>query len=469
MENTDKNSSRNFTEGGIFAPLVLFALPVLLALFLQAMYGAVDLLIVGQFAQTQDVSGVATGSMLIQSITMVVCGFAMGITVLVGQKIGEGKMHVVSSVIGSGVTLFFILALFLSVIFFIFAPFFSRLLHAPQEAFAETVSYIRICGGGFLFVVAYNLLGGIFRGLGDSSMPLITVAISCVFNIFADLFFVAVLQMGASGAAIATILAQAISVFISLLIIKRRTLPFRLTKKSLKMDGEITRKIIKIGFPLALQDFLVGISFLVIMAIVNSMGVVKSAGVGVAEKVSAFLMLVASAFSQSMSAFVAQNFGAQKTNRANKALFYGIFLSLLAGGITGVATFLWGDKMSAIFSNDTEVIMQSFDYLKAYAIDCFLTAFLFCFIGYFNGIGKTLFVMAQGLVGAFCVRIPVAFCMSRTEKPTLFKIALATPCSTVVQITLCLIVFFIFQHSRKLQFPRMLKRSFRNVMRNDSE
>lgn len=431
----------NFTEGKIFKPLVFFAFPVLFALFLQAMYGAVDLLIVGHFSTTENISGVATGSMLIQSITMVVCAFAMGITVLIGQKIGEGRANEAADVIGSGISLFAIIALILSIVFLIFAPVFSRLLRAPVEAFSQTVDYVRICGGGFLFVVAYNLLGSIFRGLGDSKMPLITVAISCVFNIFADLVFVAVFKMGSAGAAYATILAQAVSVLISLLIIKVRPLPFKMSWKKLKMENTLVARIIRIGFPLALQDFLVGISFLVIMAIVNSMGVLKSAGVGVAEKVCAFLMLVAAAFSQSMSAFVAQNFGAKKMDRAKKALFYGIILSLAAGSIMGSATFLFGDRMSAIFSSDSQVIAQSFDYLKAYAIDCFLTAFLFCFIGYFNGTGQTFFVMIQGIIGAFCIRIPVAFIMSRTLDATLFRIGIATLCSTVVQILMCLVVF----------------------------
>lgn len=201
-------------------------------------------------------------------------------------------------------------------------------------------------------------------------------------------------------------------------------------------------KILGLGTPIAFQDLLVSISFLVLLAIVNSMGVIASAGVGVAEKLCAFIMLVASAYMQSMSAFVAQNMGAGKPERAKRALLYGIGTSLMAGVVLCYASFFHGDIMAGIFARDPQVVAAAADYLKAYAIDCILTSFLFCFVGYFNGCGKTFFVMVQGIVGAFCVRIPVSWLMSRRAGVTLFQIGLATPCSSAVQITLCAVYFF---------------------------
>ena len=171
------------------------------------------------------------------------------------------------------------------------------------------------------------------------------------------------------------------------------------------------------------------------------------------EKLCGFIMLVPSAFMQSMSAFVAQNVGARKMERADKSLFYGIAASFCVGVIMFWLAFFHGDLLSALFARDAEVISASADYLKSYAIDCLFTAFLFCFAGYFNGCGLTFFVMVEGIVGAFCVRIPVSFLISRMAGASLFHIGLATPASTIVQIIFC-VVYFAY---RKKKHPAGLQ------------
>jgi putative MATE family efflux protein len=318
-------------------------------------------------------------------------------------------------------------------------------MHAPAEAFELTTAYVRICGAGMLVIIAYNLIGSVFRGIGDSLTPLITVAIACVFNIAGDLLLVAGFHMGTIGAAIATVGAQAVSVVISFFLMRRRMrrgqMPFTLSRDQIRFKGDIIARMTRLGLPIATQDLLVGISFLIIQAIVNALGVVPSAGIGVAEKVCAFIMLVPSAFMQSMSAFVAQNAGAGRFDRAEKALRYGILLSLAVGIVMFYLSFFHGTELALLFAKDMDVAAAGADYLKAYAIDCLLTCFLFCFIGFFNGIGMTRFVMIQGIVGAFAIRIPVAFIMSREVPPSMFHIGLATPCSTVVQVILCMICF----------------------------
>lgn len=441
--------TRNLTEGNIFRSLIRFAVPVLFTLFLQALYGGVDLLVVGQFASTADVSGVATGSMLLQTVTMVVTGLAMGITILVGEKIGRRQPDEAGRAIGGGLCLFAVFAAVLTVFMVCGAELLARLMHAPAEAFEETVLYIRICGAGAVFIVAYNVLGSVFRGIGDSKTPLLTVAIACVINIVGDLLLVAVIPLGAAGAAIATVAAQAISVIISLVIVRRKSLPFTFSRTYIRLEKSIVGTELRLGTPVALQEMLVGVSFLLIQAIVNSFGVVPSAGVGVAEKVCVFIMLVPSAYMQSMSAFVAQNMGAGNPYRAKKALGYGIATSLAAGLVMALFTFFHGDLLAAIFSKDTAVIAAAHSYLKAYAIDCLLTPFLFCFIGYYNGCEKTLFVMLQGIIGAFGVRIPVAYLVSRMAGASLFQIGLATPASTCVQIALCVGMFLFLERKAR--------------------
>lgn len=452
--------TQNFTEGKIFAPLIRFVGPVLLALLLQTMYGAIDLMVVGQFGTSADVSAVSTGSMVMHTVTVVITGLAMGLTVLVGRKIGEGLREDAGNIIGSGIWLFGVLAVVLSVLMVFAAPSMAKLMQAPVEALDKTISYITICSAGAIFIVAYNLVGSIFRGIGDSVMPLVTVAIACVLNIIGDLVFVALFHMGTAGAAIATVFAQAVSVALSLLLIRRREMPFSLKAGAIRPSGKLIRQILILGIPIALQDLLVSISFLAITAIVNSLGLIASAGVGVAEKLCGFVMLVPSAYMQAMSAFVAQNMGAGKPQRAQKALLCGIASSLVVGAVMGYLSFFRGDLLAGLFAKDAAVISAAAEYLKAYAIDCLLTSFLFCFIGYFNGTGNTIFVMLQGIIGSFGVRLPVSWIICRQAGANLFHIGLATPASSLVQIILCGVFFIITRRKQKILSESELQVSF---------
>ena len=441
-----QSNERSLTQGNILRSLISFAFPVLLALFLQAMYGAADLIIVGQFADTYEQSGVASGSQLFNMITMVITGLTMGVTVFVGSCIGSGDRERAGRGVGTGIAIFAVIAVVLTALIVPLSDKLAAFMHAPAEAFAQTSAYVRICGIGTVCITAYNVIGAVFRGIGDSKTPLLTVAIACVINIFGDLLLVAGFGMGAAGAAIATVSAQAASVLFSLYFISRKKLPFLFSIRFIRFDGACVKRILLVGIPIGLQELLVQFSFLFVQVIVNSMGVMESAAVGVAEKVCVFLMLVASAYMQSISAFVAQNNGAGKWERSRKALFYGIRTALAAGLVMGVLAFFGGSILASIFSNEPQVISYAHDYLRAYAIDCLLTAILFCFVGYFNGCGQTLFVMVQGVVGAFCVRIPAVFLISRLPDASLFLIGLATPLSSIVQIVLCVIAYRLYQN-----------------------
>lgn len=432
----------SFTEGKILEPLLKFAIPVVIAMILQSLYGAVDLLVVGQFASSADVSAVATGSQVLGTLTNIIAGLSMGTTILLGQQIGEGKPKDAGHTMGASVIFFAIVAVICSACMLLNVENIANLMKAPAEAYSATCDYIRICSWGMIFVAAYNLLGSLFRGLGNSKIPLIAVAVAAVINIFGDLYLVSVLHMGAAGAALTTVASQGISVGISLIIILKIKLPFTITKQDIRFVQKINNKIIHFGFPLALADALVGASFLIIMAIVNSLGVIPSAGVGVAEKVCAFIMLVPSAFGQSMAAFVAQNYGARKLDRAHKALRYGIAVSLCIGTVMAWASFFCGDVLCGIFSKDPDVIAAGWQYLRSYSIDCFLTSIFFSMNGYFNGCGETKFVMAQSIIGAFCVRVPVSYFMSKIQPVSLFRIGLATPASSLLQVILCLIYMY---------------------------
>lgn len=187
--------SQNFTEGKLFVPLLQFAMPTLAAMFLQTMYGAVDMMVVGQFAAAADVSAISTGSWIMTLITSFVMGIAVGTTVLLGRRLGEGKPQEAGGIIGASVILFGAMGAVVTVVMVAFAPGIARMMHTPAEAMEATITYIRICSAGAVFIVAFNVLGSIFRGIGNSTVPLLTVAIACVTNIAVDLLLVAVFHI----------------------------------------------------------------------------------------------------------------------------------------------------------------------------------------------------------------------------------------------------------------------------------
>ena len=438
---------QSFTEGPIVSKLVRFALPVLGALILQAMYGAVDLMVVGQFADRADVSAVSTGSQLMMGLTSIITGLSMGSTVLLGQTLGAGKRSEAGRVIGGAICLFAALAAAMSVLVAALARPLCRVLNAPAEAFSQTVGYVTVCALGMVFIAAYNVLASLFRGMGDSRTPFIAVLIACVANIAGDLLLVAGLGMGSVGAALATALSQGFSVAVCLPIIRRRGLPFDFSRAHIGFHRDVISRTVRLGAPIALQDLLVSVSFLGIVAIVNSLGVVVSAGVGVAEKLCSFVLLIPSAFMQSLSAFVAQNTGAGRDDRSRRAMLGGMLISFGMGLAIGAFAFFRGDLMAGLFARDPQVIAAAAEYLKAYAIDTLLVSFFFCFNGYFNGLGETRFVMVQGLIAAFCVRLPFSWLMSRIQPVSLFRIGLAVPLSSVTQIAMCLF-WFVHIHGR---------------------
>ena len=430
-----KSDKADFTQGSILKKLVAFMMPVLGALILQAAYGAVDLLVVGRFGSTSGLSAVSTGSQVLNLVTFVVVQFAMGITVLIARYLGEKKPEKIGAVIGGGAIVFAIISVVLFIVMVCFAHPISILMQAPEEAVDLTASYVRICGGGIFFIVAYNLLSAIFRGLGDSKSPLLFVLVACIVNVIGDLALVAGLHMDAAGAAIATVSAQALSVVFAVILLMKKDLPFTIARKDFRLNPQC-KKFLKIGLPLALQEFLTQVSFLALCAFVNRLGLEASSGYGVACKIVNFAMLVPSALMQSMASFVSQNIGAGKKKRAKKSMFTGIGVGLVVGCLVFALVMFKGDMLAGFFSTDAAVIENGYAYLKGFALETIVTAILFSMVGYFNGNNKTIWVMTQGLIQTLLVRLPLAYFMSIQPNASLTKIGLAAPISTMVGVVL---------------------------------
>lgn len=442
------NDKADFTQGSILKKLFWFMLPILGALVLQAAYGAVDLLVVGRFGSTEGLSAVSTGSQVLNLVTFVVTQLAMGVTVLIARYLGEKREESIGSVLGGAAAVFIVVSGILFILLVFLARPISVIMQAPQEALTLTASYVRICGCGIFFIVAYNLLAAVFRGLGDSKSPLLFVLVACIVNIIGDLVFVAGFHLDAAGAALATVMAQAVSVACAIGLLVKKKLPFTVQKSDFGFNLQC-RKFLSIGLPLALQEFLTQLSFLALCAFVNRLGLEASSGYGVACKIVNFAMLIPSSLMQSMASFVSQNVGAGNQKRAKKAMFTGIGIGLAFGCVVFALVMLKGDMLAGIFTTDSAVIANGFAYLKGFAPETIVTAVLFSMIGYFNGNNQTLWVMVQGLVQTILVRLPFAYIMSIQPNASLTKIGLAAPVSTTVGIALNLIFYLYLNRKKK--------------------
>lgn len=440
-----KKQEISFLEGPVFGALIRFAIPVLGALILQAAYGAIDLFVVGQFGDASSISAVGTGSSFMQMVTFVITSLAMGSTVMIGQHMGENKSKEAGDAVGTTILLFLLIGIVLTVLLEIFAGDIMCLLEVPEASYEKAVTYVRICSGGIIVIIAYNVISSVLRGVGNANLPLIFVGIACVTNIIGDLLFVAVFQMDAAGAALATVLAQLISVIISIFVIQKQRLPISFSKEQCRMYPKELKKILNVGVPIAIQETTVQISFLIINTIINQMGLTQSAGYGVAQKIVSFIMLVPSSAMQSVSAFVAQNIGAGQKGRAKQ----GFYTAMISGCMIGIFIFcigyFGGALLSSFFSKDPEVIAQSASYLKGFSPECILTCILFSSIGYFNGCGQSMPVMIQGIASAFCIQIPVSIFMSRQPNASLAMVGFATPITTMCGIFYFIICFALLK------------------------
>ena len=435
------NEKTDFTQGSILKKLVAFMIPILGALILQAAYGAVDLIVVGRYGSTSGLSGVSTGSQVLNLVTFAVTQLAMGITVLIARYLGEKRPQEIGAVIGGATLVFAGISVVLFILMVGFAHPISVLMQAPEEAVDLTTMYVRICGGGIFFIVAYNVLSAIFRGLGDSKSPLLFVLVACIINIIGDLVLVAGFHLDAAGAAAATVLAQACSVVFAICILVKKHLPFTIVRNDFKWNAQCG-KFLRIGLPLAFQEVLTQLSFLALCAFVNRLGLEASSGYGVACKIVNFAMLVPSALMQSLASFVSQNVGAGKEKRARQTLFTGIGVGLVVGCFVFCFVMFRGDLLAGIFTTDTAVIQRGYEYLKGFAPETIMTAFLFSMIGYFNGNNRTVWVMTQGMIQTLLIRLPFAYVMSIQPDASLTMIGLAAPVSTTVGVVMCAVYYW---------------------------
>ena len=424
-------SQLSLTEGNVRRALSRFAIPFLGASLLQFLYGAVDLIVVGQFADQAGIAAVSTGSQVMQAVTNFIIGLSTGGTVLVGQYLGARRGEDVNRAIGTLFSLFALIAVVLAAAFALSTNAIVALMQVPAAAVGPARQYLFICACGLVFITGYNMVSGVLRGLG-----------ACIINIVGDLLLVGVFGLGAAGAALATVAAQGVSLALALAVLRRRDFPFDFKRRSFRIQGDKAARILRLGLPVAVQNVLVTLSFLIITAIVNHMDVLaQSAAVGLVERITGFIMLFPIAFQSAISAMTAQNMGAGRPDRARQGLKYGILFCLAADIAMFVLVQLVPGLAMRLFTPDAEVIYHGVLYLRTYSIDCILVTFVFTLNGFYSGCGRTGFTLFNSLASTFLVRVPAVFFISLLPGVTLLHIGVAAPAASAVQVLLQLLYF----------------------------
>ena len=440
---------RELTSGSVMKNLLFFSLPYLLSFFLQTLYGMADLLIIGQFGSVADTTAVSVGSQVMHMLTVMIVGLAMGATVNIGQAIGGRDNRRAALFTGNTVTLFMGLSSVLTLLLLVLRRAIVSAVSTPADAAAGTVDYLTICFIGIPFITAYNIISAVFRGMGDSKSPMYFIAVACAANIALDYLFIGVLGMGPAGAALGTVLSQAISVIISLIVIKRRSTGLALTKADIRPNKQIIGKILKIGIPVAMQDGFIQIAFMVITVIANRRGLNDAAAVGIVEKIIGFLFLVPSSMLPAVSALGAQNIGAQKPERARKTLLYAIFIAAGFGGTAAVIMQFLSSGAVSLFTDSAVVTRLGGEYLRGYAWDCLFAGIHFAFSGYFCACGKSGISFMHNMIAILLVRIPGAYFMSSMFPGTLYPMGLATAAGSLLSAIICAAAFIILIKKEK--------------------
>ena len=440
---------KNLTTGSVFKNVILFSLPYLLSYFLQTLYGMADLFIIGQFEDVASTTAVSIGSQVMHMLTVMIVGLAMGTTVSIGQAIGAGDRKQAAKDVGNTVTLFMAVSITLMAVLLVLVHPIVSAMSTPTEAVDGTAAYLTVCFIGIPFITAYNIISSIFRGMGDSKSPMYFIAVACAANIGLDYLFMGILRLGPVGAALGTTLSQAISVAVSLTIILKRK-SILLKKDDFKPYRPVMGKILKIGVPIAFQDGLIQIAFIVITIIANQRGLNDAAAVGIVEKVISFLFLIPSSMLSTVSALGAQNIGAGKPERAIQTLRYAILLAVGFGLLSSIVIQFTAEPIVSLFTDKNgeggaDVIRLGGQYLRGYIWDSIFAGIHFSFSGYFCACGKSGLSFLHNILAIALVRIPGVYLTSQLFPETLFPMGLATATGSLMSVVICVIAFTVIR------------------------
>ena len=440
---------RNLTSGSVFKNIVIFSLPYLLSYFLQTLYGLADLFIIGQFEGVASTTAVSVGSQVMHMLTVMIVGLAMGSTVSIGQAVGARDRKRAALAIGNTATLFMTLSVVLTVVLLILVRQIVAVISTPAEAVEGTVAYLTICFIGIPLITAYNIISSVFRGMGDSKSPMYFIAVACAANIALDYLFMGALKMGPAGAALGTTLAQAISVAVSLVMVLRQKTGIALRREDLKPSRDMMGQLLSIGVPIAIQDGLIQVAFIIITIIANRRGLTDAASVGIVEKFISFVFLVPSSMLSTVSALGAQNIGAGKPERARLTLRYAAMIACSFGIAVVILTLFIAEPLVGLFTPDAAVAAAGGQYLRGYIWDSFFAGVQFSFSGYFCACGKSGISFLHNSLSILLVRVPGAYLASKYFPQTLLPMGLANAAGSLFSILVCVIAYAILTRREK--------------------
>ena len=439
----------DLSEGSVVKRLIMFSLPFLVSNIIQSLYSVADMLIVGRFCGTASMSGVNIGSQIMLIITNTTVGLCTGGTVLISQYLGSKRREDMARTTATLITLLTLVAVALTAGMLLFRDGILRICQTPTESYAEASNYLTVTVLGIIFIFGYNVFSAIMRGMGDSKRPFYFVSIACVTNIVLDLLLVGYFQMGALGAAIATIFSQAVSMITCMAVMIKNDFVFDFKPASFRIDKKKLGSILRLGLPSALQQSFTSISFMIITVLVNVVGGVSaSAALGAIAKFNSFAVLPAVAMSASISTMAAQNIGAGKWDRAVKSCQLGTVIALCISGCIFLLIRLYPEAVLRLFNDDPEMIAYGVAYLKTYSLDYLLMPLVFCINGLFIGAGHTAFSMLNNMLSAILLRIPAAYGFGVVLGLGMSGVGLGAPAASLG--SLILIIIFLLSGKWKV-------------------
>lgn len=397
-----KDASVNLTEGPIGRQIVLFTVPLLLGNVFQQFYNTADTVIVGKFVGKEALAAVGSSGALINLLVSLFMGVAVGAGVVVSRYYGAKQYEEMRATIHTTIAFGLIAGVVLTVLGVLVTPLLLRWMKTPESVMDSSVLYFRIYFAGVLTTLMYNIGSGIYRALGDSKRPLYFLIVSTIVNVALDLLFVAVLDMGIGGAAIATVMAQGLSMVLVYWKMMREDTVYRVDWRAIRIDKRFLRQILAIGLPSGIQNAVVSLSNVVVQSNINSFGDIAMAGCGAYNKLDGFALLPSSSFSLALSTFVSQNIGAREYDRAKKGAVFGLAATMVVSAAAGVFIYIAAPSLIGFFNSDPAVIrygvLMARNIVFAYA----LVAYTHGMAGILRGAGLSrvpMFVM----VGCWCV------------------------------------------------------------------
>ena len=430
-------NGKDLTHGSIFGNIMSFSLPYMLAYFLQILYGLADLYVIGQYCDVDSTTAVSNGAQVMYMVTVVLIGLAMGTTVLTARAVGAKDNPRARAIVGNTITMFAVIAAVLMVVLLCLRGWIVGVIDTPTEAVSGMEHYLTVCFIGIPFIIAYNIIASIFRGLGDSKSPMYFVAVACVVNITLDYLFIGFFGLGAMGAALGTTLSQMVSVLFAIVAIRRHRGVLDISRSDLRPRSDVIKNILKVGLPIAMQDGFIQISFLAITVIANQRGLIDAAAVGIVEKFIGLVFIVPSAMISTVSAISAQNIGAENMERAKRTMHTAMMITTGYGVVVAVVLQLVPQLAVGLFTDNPQVLAQGADYLRGYVWDCIFAGMHFCFSGFFTACGYSIISFVHNSISIVCARIPLAWLSSTFYPDTLYPMGLSTCAGSVLSCLIC--------------------------------